>query len=338
MIKKNKYGSKGSFIPIGMLSIIFSFIILYFKYEFNSIRISEIRFDYIGNILNLLISLSTLSASIVLKYSKKTFPSNKRIIAYLFITISFVLLVSLLLIDKISFLQTNNLIFNFPLKKFYMIVIFLIAISMHIYITLYLWGLLFEIDSLYEIRTLIRTFLVLVFMMIFSLLYVWNIGAFNFKNNHGNYEYGFVPGAAVWSKNKPSPIFEGRIKKALLLYREKSIVKIIVSGGNAPGELSEAESARRYLIKLGVNSKDVIYENKSSTTTEQIKYLKENFTKKSILIISDGFHLSRATQIAKFFNINVGGASSDYSLSFEKSIFYRARESVALLMFWLFAI
>ena len=158
------------------------------------------------------------------------------------------------------------------------------------------------------------------------------------KITEKEYDYGCIPGAAVWKKNKPSPIFEARIRKALELYRKNYYKKIILTGGNAPGEISEAEAAQKYLVNLGVNKKDIILEKETSTTSEQIKYLKKYFSNKKILIVSDGFHLSRITQIAKFFNLKVEGVSSDYTMTLEKAIYYRTRETVALLMFWLFAI
>lgn len=339
MLLKNKYNQTTSFISVGILAVLFSFIIIYFKYEFNQISITDFRLDYIGNILNLLIGFLIFLASIILKFSKKNIPQSKKIIAIGLITISFFLLSTLLFVDKIKLFHTTKLIFNIPIHKFYLGLSFSVAVAINIYILIYLWGFFFETDKLYELRVLIRTFLALMILIIFSLLYVWNVGVYSEENlTHKNFEYGCIPGAAVWSKGKPSPIFEGRIRKALSLYRKKIIKKIIVTGGNAPGEISEAEAAAKFLINLGVDKKNIIVENHSSTTTEQIKFLKNNFQDKEILVISDGFHLSRITQIAKFFNLKAQGVYSEHSLSFEKTIYYRTRESIAVLMFWLFAI
>ena len=115
-----------------------------------------------------------------------------------------------------------------------------------------------------------------------------------------------------------------------------------MTGGNAPGEITEAEAAYKYLINLRVNPKNIVIENETSTTTEQVKFIKSsrlsNDDENKILVISDGFHLTRVLQICKFFKVPAMGVSSDYSLSFEKTIFYRTREGIALLLFWFFAI
>lgn len=339
MLLKNRFNKTTSFVSIGILSIIFSLIMIYFKYEFNQISLSDFRLDYIGNILNLLIGFLIFLASIILKFSKQNVPRSKKIITLGLVTISFLLLSNVLFIDKIKIFDSVKLIFNIPIHKFYLVVALSFAVSIQIYVLIYLWGFFFEIDKFYELRVLMRTILTLIILIIFSLLYVWNVKVYSEENlTKKSFEYGCIPGAAVWSKGKPSPIFEGRIRKALDLYRKKIINKIIVTGGNAPGEISEAEAAAKLLINLGVKRKNIIMENHSSTTTEQIKFLKNNFLNEEILVISDGFHLSRITQIAKFFNLKAQGINSEHSLSFEKTIYYRTRESVAILMFWLFAI
>lgn len=335
---KNKNKKSITFIDIGLLSIIFTFLLVYLKYNFNNLSIKEFKFDYIGNIFDYIISILILITTIFLKISKKEIKSSKRIIILTLISISFLALVAILFIDKILIFSIKTHLFNIPIKKFLTGFFFTIAISLQIYILNYFIGLFFEVDKFYELRIFIRTLMTLFILIIFTLFYVWNVNIYTVERLTKNkYDFGCIPGAAVWSKNKPSPIFEARIRKALELYRKKYFKKIILTGGNAPGEISEAEAAERYLFNLGVNKKDIILEKETSTTTEQIKYLKRNFSNSEILVISDGFHLSRITQIAKFFNLKVEGVASDYTLSFEKTIYYRTRESIALLMFWLFA-
>ena len=61
-----------------------------------------------------------------------------------------------------------------------------------------------------------------------------------------------VFGAAVWSIDKPSPMFKARIDRSHELFKNESVHAIQVTGGNAPGELSEAQTALNRLIELGV--------------------------------------------------------------------------------------
>ena len=93
---------------------------------------------------------------------------------------------------------------------------------------------------------------------------------------------------------------------------------------------------------MGVKKHLLAIEETTTTTTEQIKFIKKNLVKiqgnYSVIIISDQFHLTRVLEICKFFDVKAIGIASDYSLKWERLLYYRFRESIALLFFWLFAI
>lgn len=340
---KSRSQNTVSFILLSAFVLLNLIILLLLKYYLNGLTLNEFRLDYIGNILNLVISTLLLTGIAIQLIQKKNI--DPRRVMFLIFS-QFLITVSLGLIfvlAKFNIINPVGYLLNFPVKKVYTGILFILSALIQLYSLLYLWGLLFGTENLFEIRTLIRTIGAVALLLVFSLFYVWNVRLYDEeKISNTKYEYGCVPGAAVWSRGKPSPIFEGRIRKAFALYKKGTIKKIILTGGNAPGEISESEAAYKYLVNLDVPQKDLRLETQSSTTTLQIKFLsKEYYDKlnpKPILLISDGFHLTRIVQISKFFNINVAGVSSEYSMSFDKTIFYRARESVALLLFWLFAI
>lgn len=340
---KKRSQNNSSFILISFLVLINLVALLFLKYYLNGLNLNDFRLDYIGNILNLLISGMMLIGIFIHIIQKKNINSKRVMLIIffqLFITVSLGLI---FVLAKFNLINPAGYLFTFPVKKVYTGLLFIISALLQLYSVLYVWGLIYGSENLFEIRTLIRTIGVVVLLLVFSLFYVWNVRLYDEKKiSNSKYEYGCIPGAAVWSRGKPSPIFEGRIRKAFELYKKGFIKQIILTGGNAPGEISESEAAYKYLRNLDVPGKNLRLETQSSTTTLQIKFLsKEYYNKenpKPILIVSDGFHLTRIVQIAKFFNVNVVGVSSNYSMSFDKTIFYRARESVALLLFWFFAI
>lgn len=153
---------------------------------------------------------------------------------------------------------------------------------------------------------------------------------------------GIVLGAAVWGGNRPSPILRERINKGYELFKNNYIKAIVLTGGGSPGETTEAEVARNELIKKGVDEKYIYIENKSNSTLEQITLIHQNFYKKNnwnnIILISDGFHLLRASQICKFLRMNSMTVSSDTPLSTESGLNFSIKESFALILFWLFGI
>ncbi len=316
-------------------------LVTFIKYKINGLSLLDYRIDYIGNILNILISVGVISGFLILGLKKKQIEKGRLNFLLILQILSLIsLIISIILFDFIK-LATNEYLFSFPIKKVYTGFLMVVSLFLQIYSLLYSWGLILGLEKLFEIRTLIRSISAILILILFSIFFVWNVTNYNSKIDY-QYDYGLIPGAAVWKKDKPSPIFEGRIRKALELYRQRIIKNIILTGGNAPGELSEAEVAYKYLTNLGVDYKNLIVEQLTSTTTEQIKYLRNNHSdfvsSSKILIISDDFHLSRILQICRFFNIEAKGISTDYKLTFEKTIFYRTRESIALLLFWFFAI
>ncbi|WP_039766467.1 YdcF family protein [Caldicellulosiruptor sp. F32] len=111
-----------------------------------------------------------------------------------------------------------------------------------------------------------------------------------------------VLGCAVYG-SFPSPFFRARLDEALRLYNKGYGRYIIVSGGKGPGEnISEAEAGKEYLVARGVPSEFILIENKSFSTYENLlfsKKLMRKYSLKSAVIVSNKFHLKRASIIAK---------------------------------------
>ena len=173
--------------------------------------------------------------------------------------------------------------------------------------------------------------------------------AYNFKDDYKTListkktvDAGTVLGAAVWGGNRPSPVLRERINKGYELYEAGIIKNIILTGGGAPGEMTEAEVSKKELLKKGVPERNIFIENKSNSTLEQIQYLNNNLYKKNnwkdIVIISDNFHLLRTKQICKFFGVNAYTVASETPLSTESSFNFCIKESFAVILFWLFGI
>ncbi len=175
------------------------------------------------------------------------------------------------------------------------------------------------------------------------------IGAFFVSSNYhedssvytgeNQYDFAVILGAAVVKKNKPSAMLKGRIAKGIELYRRGLVNRIICTGGNAPGEIPEAEAEKIMLIEHEIPERDILIEGKTSTTLEQILYLKNlNVPQKNFLIVSDAFHLARINEMCKFIGVQGVPVASGLKISSGKLFYYKLRESVALLLFRLFGI
>jgi len=110
-----------------------------------------------------------------------------------------------------------------------------------------------------------------------------------------------VLGAAVWGK-EPSPVFRERINHSIDLYRNGKVRKIILTGGQGnKDELTEAAEARQFAVRNGVPERDILVEERSHTTYENLvnaKQVADANGLKKVLIVSDPLHMKRAVAMA----------------------------------------
>jgi uncharacterized SAM-binding protein YcdF (DUF218 family) len=110
-----------------------------------------------------------------------------------------------------------------------------------------------------------------------------------------------VLGAAAYGNN-PSPVFQARILTAINLYKSGLAKKIIFTGGSRnANDISEAKVAYNFAIKNGIAKADILFDEKSINTYQNLEEAKKIMTTKdmhSVLIVSDHFHLARAFMLS----------------------------------------
>jgi uncharacterized SAM-binding protein YcdF (DUF218 family) len=147
-----------------------------------------------------------------------------------------------------------------------------------------------------KVLLLIACVLIVVFGVLASRIY-----AFSNTSSDASADAAVVLGAAVWSSGV-SPVFRERINHGIDLYKKRKVHKLIFTGGQGnPGEPTESYAARDYALQSGVPLQDILIEQKSHTTYENILYAKQiadtNAIKK-VLIVSDPLHMKRAVLMA----------------------------------------
>ena len=146
-----------------------------------------------------------------------------------------------------------------------------------------------------------------VLLLIFSILLlavgVLAARVYSYRNadSHATADAAVVLGAAVWGP-EVSPVFRERINHGIDLYRKGRVRKLIFTGGRGNrGELTESAAARRYAMRSGVPAADILIEEKSHTTYENILYAKQLADEqgvRKVLIVSDPLHMKRAVVMA----------------------------------------
>lgn len=115
-----------------------------------------------------------------------------------------------------------------------------------------------------------------------------------------------VLGAAQYD-GRPSPVLRARLDHAISLYKRGLAPRIIMTGGQAPGDtVSEAEVGRRYAARQGVPRRDILIENTGMTTVESmssVAFMMKTRQLTTAVMVSDPFHMLRLKLLARQFGI-----------------------------------
>lgn len=151
------------------------------------------------------------------------------------------------------------------------------------------------------------------------------------------YDYIIILGAGL-IKDKITPLLKSRIDLGIKEYnRIKSngkTPKIIVSGGQGNDEkISEGEAMGKYLLEQNIPQEDIIVENKSLNTYQNLLYSKQLMLDQnaSNLIITNKFHLFRALLLSKKLKMDSDGAGSKTKLYFSLNALIREFVGVIVL-------
>lgn len=125
-----------------------------------------------------------------------------------------------------------------------------------------------------------------------------------------------VLGAAQFN-GVPSQVFRARLDTAFDLYQQGYAPLIVVTGGRLYGDqYTEAETGRNYLVDRGVPADAILMENVSHNTSasfDGVRRLLAPRGVRSLLLVSDGFHLYRSKMLARAAGFDAYGSASQNS-------------------------
>ena len=146
-----------------------------------------------------------------------------------------------------------------------------------------------------------------------------NIMAAKHKPNFDK-DYVIILGSKIRKDGTLTPILQARVDKAIEFakeQKEKSNKKIVFvpSGGKGEDEIiSEAEAMKNYLIEKGISSKDIIVEDKSKNTYQNLKFSKQKIDEDNkdgkIIFSTTNYHVFRSGVIANNEGIDCEGMGS----------------------------
>lgn len=143
---------------------------------------------------------------------------------------------------------------------------------------------------------------------------------------------GIVLGAAIYT-----PALYNRSLEGLFLYEQGNVSTLVLSGGRiSDKDISEAQYMQKVILKNSTSSVETILEQNSHNTFENIYNSKKLIPQaKSVVIVSDRFHIARAVLLAKRAGFEEVYWSWPKPVYYRKSelAFYYVREMLAMISY-----
>ena len=131
-----------------------------------------------------------------------------------------------------------------------------------------------------------------------------------------DFDYVIIHGAGLIGGKKVSKLLQDRLDKAIEVYRkDPTPPKMIPSGGKGTDEsVSEAEAMRDYLLSKGIPDEDIMLENASTTTFENLSYSQQILDRqpgrKYTALVTSNYHVYRALRYCKKIGLPCTGIGS----------------------------
>ncbi len=144
-----------------------------------------------------------------------------------------------------------------------------------------------------------------------------------------DFDYVIIHGAGLIDGEKVSRLLQERLDKAILVYRkDPSPTKLIPSGGKGSDEsISEAEAMKRYLLEQGIPESDILMEDKSTTTLENLQFSKNIIEsregRKYTALVTSNYHVYRALRYCRRVGLKCKGIGSHVAFYYWPSALIR---------------
>jgi uncharacterized SAM-binding protein YcdF (DUF218 family) len=182
-------------------------------------------------------------------------------------------------------------------------------------------------------------------LVVLSALLLWFIGDLAYISVDAEYDDAqnadviLVLGCNVGSPREPSPCMQARAAHAAGLYLAGRAGYVMASGGPSHPEITEAAALARLLVRDGVPRDRIVLEDRSLNTIQNIRYssaLMQEHGWKSAILVTESFHIRRATLIAHDFGLEVWPSPAVRSANWDAPLaraYNLARDAVSLMLY-----
>jgi len=114
----------------------------------------------------------------------------------------------------------------------------------------------------------------------------------------------------VFSSGEPTPILTDRLEVAVDLYKLGKVDKLLLSGDHGQIEYDEVNAMLEYVLARGVPEEDVFTDHAGFDTYDTMYRARDVFLVETAIVVTQGFHLSRAVYTARTLGLDAVGVDS----------------------------
>jgi len=124
-------------------------------------------------------------------------------------------------------------------------------------------------------------------------------------------QVAIVPGAGVQPNGKMSMMLADRVQRAAELWHAGKVDKVLVSGDHHTWAYDEPDTMRKALVRDGVPARDVFEDHAGLDTWATMMRARSIFGIRRAVVVTQGFHMSRALYLADAAGIEATGLTAD---------------------------
>ena len=144
-----------------------------------------------------------------------------------------------------------------------------------------------------------------------------------------DFDYVIIHGAGLLRGKEVSKLLADRIDKAIEVYQKDPTPPILIpSGGKGDDEdISEAEAMEKYLVEHGIPKENIIKEDRSMTTRENLLFSKKIICQRGgspyVALVTSNYHVYRALSLCESIDLECTGIGSHVALYYWPSALIR---------------
>lgn len=144
------------------------------------------------------------------------------------------------------------------------------------------------------------------------------------------YDIAIVFGAGIKDNKEPNNMLQDRLDTAAELYYSGKVEKMLLSGDNSAMDYNEPQVMYNYLLREhDIRAEDMVRDYAGLRTYDTCARAKNVWNIDKAILISQGYHLSRAIYTCNHFGIESTGFSAT-KYRYEGETLYKIREILAI--------